>query len=275
MVFLSGGALILMAQAGLVRSVSADQQADAAESISVEEREPETRQDPGKSKAVEVLETPSADEAWRPILYVPPSRGQARHTAAGGTRAVSSPHGRVAVAVLAPPDHVALTTRAQPTLYWYVSTETAQRIDITLVDDDEIDPLLELTVPSPVAEGVHALALTDHGLDLERGHTYRWHVAVIQDAWRRSTDTLAEGFIERTEVSSSLEAALKEASRSGAADAAFAPYATSGIWYDAMDEVLSAMGEDPENPYLQRQRAALLEQIELNEVVRSAARDGY
>ena len=56
------------------------------------------------------------------------------------------------------------------------------------------------------------------------------------------------------------------------AHSAFAPYALSGIWYDAMDEVLTAIGEDPGNKRLRLQRAAMLEQAELGEIARYALR---
>lgn len=196
------------------------------------------------------------------VPYVPRERGRARHSAAGGTR-TQSRRGGLEVAVLAPAD-VALTTRAQPVLYWYVSESTDERIDITLTDDASIDPLLEMTVPPPVAAGIHALDLSAHGVSLEAGRTYRWNIAVVRDADRRSTDALAEGMIERTGTSPSLERSLAEASRR------FAPYALSGIWYDALAELRSALAANPDDRGLRRQEVALLEQIELPAVARYA-----
>ncbi len=216
-------------------------------------------------RAVEAKPPDTADE-WSPILYVPPNRGRALNTAAGGTRTLTTESGDVTVAVLAPRDHVAFTTRAQPTLYWFVSADTDQRIDLTLVDDDSIDPLLEMTVPAPVRRGIHSLVLAEFGLSLEPWKTYRWHVAIVQDAKRRSIDTLAEGFIERTGITASLERSLRGAST------AYGPYALSGIWYDAIDEVLSAIGKDPGNKRLRLQRAAMLEQAELGEIAEYALR---
>ena len=210
---------------------------------------------------------PEIVEEWTPVIYIPPSRGQARNQAAGGTRTLSNTTRAVRVALLAPKDHVALTTRAQPTLYWFVSADTAQRIDLTVVDDESIDPLLEMTLPGPITEGIHAFELSEVGLSLEPERTYRWHGAIVHDATRRSTDTLAEGFIERTRASEALEKSLLEAR------SRYAPYALSGIWYDAMDELLSAIALDPGNQRLLSQRVALLEQAELAEVASYARQD--
>ena len=187
-----------------------------------------------------------------------------RRTAAGGTRAIPGAGSAVQVAVLAPKDHVALTTRAQPVLYWYLSETTTARIDVTLIDEEGIDPLLEITVAGPVEAGIHSLDLSEHGITLSPGQTYRWHVALVQDARRRSTDTLAEGLIERTGVSAALSRSLRDAQNP------YAPYALSGIWYDAIAELRVALGEDPGNRQLLLQEVALLEQADLSQIARFA-----
>ena len=205
---------------------------------------------------------------WQPVVYVPPSRGRARHTAAGGTRTTRSPDVEARVHVLAPRDHVALTTRAQPTLYWFLSADTDQRIDITLVDDEAIDPLLEVTLPGPVHAGIHALVLSDLGLSLELGKVYHFYVSIVRDPKRRSADMLAETTIERIEASDDLESGLAGAAR------AYEPFARSGVWYDAIDSVLSAVAAEPDDARHSRQRAALLDQAGLVEVASYARQVG-
>ncbi len=197
-----------------------------------------------------------AQEGWSPALYVPPSRGQARHTAAGGTRG-SARTGSLELAVLAPSDHVALTTLAQPKLYWYVSESVVTRIDVTLVDDQAIDPLLELTLPTPVGPGIHELDLAAHGITLETGRVYSWHVALVRDEARRSSDLLTEGFIERRPDA--------HPSAHGS-DRAIADLAGSGYWYDAIERLRAEIAARPQDARLRRQQAALLEQVELGGV---------
>ena len=211
-----------------------------------------------KGSEADESKTEASDEPL--VLYMPRSRGQAKRSAAGGTRTASGSGAGLEIAILAPQDHIALTTRAQPTLYWFVSDRTDARIDITLVDPLAIDPLLEMTVDGPVEAGIHALDLAEHNLTLQPNRTYHWHVAVVQDASRRSTDTLVEGFIARTEVTSELERSLRDARQS------YAPYALSGIWYDAVAELRQAISEEPKNRRLKLQEIALLEQADLSVV---------
>ena len=224
----------------------------------VGERAVETAAEQAEEAIVPAVQTEGEPAAFPPVVaYVPPSRGRARQTAGAGTRSNASGE---RVAVLAPPDHVAFTTRAQPTLYWFVSEDTTTRIDLTLVDEDEIDPLLEITVPGPVTAGIHGLALSEVGVVLEPARTYRWYVTLVRDAERRSNDSVAGGAIERTQLSPDLERTLASTRFD------YAPLALSGIWYDAIDELLLALAERPEDERLRVQRAALLEQAELSEV---------
>lgn len=219
----------------------------------------------GKAERVESPGPKAAPRATgtRPnelVPYVPRSRGKARHTAAGGTRTASN-LGALELAVLAPAE-IALTTREQPVLYWYVSEATDARVDVTLADDEAIDPLLEITLPAPIEAGIHALDLSKHGVNLEAGRLYTWNVEVVQDAERRSSSLIASGLIERTSSTEKLERALRDAR------ARFAPYALSGIWYDAMAELRAALAANPADKRLRRQEIALLEQVDLPRVAR-------
>ena len=50
----------------------------------------------------------------------------------------------------------------------------------------------------------------------------------------------------------------------------FAPYALSGIWYDAISELQTAIGKDPGNRRLLLQEVTLLEQAALSSVAKYA-----
>ncbi len=250
------------ANQGVEEAARAKREAAEAVRIPAIDGASELGKERGRAGEAEEGASPDAAIDWSTINYIPPSRGKARDTAAGGTRGLNS--NGVSVAVLAPNRHVALTTRAQPTLYWFVSTDTDLRIDVTITDDEAIDPLLEMTVPAPVAAGIHAIDLASRGLTLEPGKVYQWNVAIVPDATRRAGDVLASGYIERTEVSPALERHLSEAPN------AYAPYALSGIWYDAMDELRSARTARPADRRLRLQEVALLEQAQLENVARYA-----
>ncbi len=230
-----------------------------------------TKGAPAKEQAKSAATSASpAPGSSAPMVYVPPSRGRARHTAGAGTRGVGSglPSGKPRVAVLAPLDHVGLTASAHPRLYWQLSEATATRIELTVVDDDAIEPLIELSLPGPVAAGLHALDLGALGVALEPDKTYRWFVAVVHDPRRRSRDELAEGAIERIEVPGAQRAAATAGEARGERAAAALrseslENARAGLWYDAFAVLEDAIERDPSNAGLRADRASLLAQANL------------
>lgn len=207
----------------------------------------------------------AAETASAPIVYVPPSRGRARHTAGAGTRGPTQSPPRVAV--LAPRDHVGLTASAHPRLYWHLAETTATRIELTVVDDEKVEPLLELSLPGPVHAGIHALDLGALGIALEAGKTYRWFVAVVHDPLRRSRDELAEGAIERIAATESGTSGGTDTSRrertSSDLRADALARAKAGFWYDALARLEDAIEQDPTDAALRADRTALLAQGQL------------
>ncbi|HSF01684.1 MAG TPA: DUF928 domain-containing protein, partial [Solirubrobacterales bacterium] len=123
-------------------------------------------------------------------VYKPPLRGAPRGRIGGGTRGVGTE--TLVLSVLAP-DHPGQTASEQPSLYWYISSPTAFPVELTLMDPRGTDPLLEAKVPGPIKAGLQRFDLAAHGVRLEPGVPYRWYVAVVLDADRRSKDVLAGG----------------------------------------------------------------------------------
>jgi hypothetical protein len=160
------------------------------------------------------------------------------------------------------PDHTGLTTQEQPTLYWYISTPTTHTIELTVISEHAVRPLLETQLPSPSQAGVQRLRLAEYGVRLAPGVQYRWFVALIPDADNRSRDVIASGSIERTALSAALQVQLTQA---GKADAPFI-YAQAGLWYDALAAISEQIEAAPANTLVQQQRAELLAQGELAEV---------
>ena len=195
-----------------------------------------------------------------PVVYVPPLRGAPSFRVVAATRGRSS---RVFLATLAP-DHAGWTTRAQPTLYWYVSEPVDGLVELTIVDDEAIDPLLEICLHGPLRAGVQAFDLEKQGITLTTGKGYLWSVSIIHDAEQRSKDTFAEGAITRVEPSASLEASLEAAER----DERPGLLAGAGFWYDAVDEISRLAAEDsPDANRWRRERVELLEQVGIGALV--------
>jgi Domain of Unknown Function (DUF928) len=157
------------------------------------------------------------------------------------------------------PDHSGLTVREQPSLYWVISNPTSLAVELTITDPRAAEPLLETKIPGPIRAGLHRVRLEDHGVKLDPGVSYRWYVAVIPDARRRSKDILAGGIIERVgptgELRDRLAAARPEELPS--------VYAEAGLWYDALAVSSELIERSPGEEGLRRQRAVLLSQVGL------------
>jgi hypothetical protein len=207
------------------------------------------QQKPADSKASEAKAAPAPE-------YKPPMRGAPGGRVGGGTRGT----GREAfiLSVLAP-NHTGLTISEQPVLYWFISSASSLPVEITVVDPQKSEPLLELQVKPPIVQGVHRIRLADHGVRLERGVVYQWYVAVMPDAGRRSKDILAGGTIERVPAPGDLAARLAQAPK---ADQPVV-YAEASLWYDAIAAFGELIDAAPQDRGLLERRSALLRQVGL------------
>ena len=212
--------------------------------------------------------TGSADAQQKPadgkasgqtLVYKPPLRGAPGGRVGGGTRGTGRES--FVLSVLAP-NHTGLTSSEQPTLFWFISHPSSYPVELTLVEPDKTEPLIELRLQPPVAAGVHRLRLSDHNVRLAAGTPYQWYVAVVPDGARRSKDILAGGMIER--VSSPAELAQKAATASRAQLPAL--YAEAGLWYDAIGTLSELLEQTPNDAALLDQRSALLRQIGLPDI---------
>jgi len=166
--------------------------------------------------------------------------------------------------VLAPADHVGLTIDEQPSLYWYLSGAVTCPIAVTLIDEQTVQPLLEITLSPPVSPGVQRLRLADHNLHLLPGVHYKWSVALVPDPNERSKDLITGTAIERIEPTDPLRAQLAQA------DTATLPtlYAEAGLWYDALTALSDLIEGAPDDAVLRQQRTSLLGQVGLRDIVR-------
>lgn len=160
---------------------------------------------------------------------------------------------------LGAPNHTGLTTSPQPVLYWFISSPSSLPVELTLVDPQKTDPLVELHIKPPISPGVHRVRLADHGVRLEPGIAYQWYVAVVPDTGRRSKDILAGGAIERVAPPDDLAAKLAQASKADQPSV----YAGASLWYDALAALGELIDEAPGNWALREQRSALLQQVGL------------
>jgi hypothetical protein len=207
-----------------------------------------------------LAQSSAADKSEAAATYKPPLRGAPLTRVGGGTRGVGNV---LAVNVLAPGD-TGYTTQEKPTIYWFASQPIDKPVEITITStaslQDAATPVFEITLQPPIAKGIHAFRLADHGIALKPGVEYQWFVAVVRNPAQRSNDVLAGGTIKRV-TDSPVQAQLKQASPAQAA----ALYAEAGIWYDAIDQLSRQISADQSNRELRERRAALLEQVGLRE----------
>jgi hypothetical protein len=153
-------------------------------------------------------------------------------------------------------------------LYWYLSKPTSYPVEFTISDDRGRQPLLERRLSGPVQPGVQRVRLADYGVRLAVGVPYRWSIALVVDPGNRSRDIIAGGTIERIAPPEALRADLAQASQAQA----FHIYAEAGLWYDALSTISDLIDAAPNNLLLRRQRASLLEQVNLGEVAQDDTR---
>jgi hypothetical protein len=196
------------------------------------------------------------------LTYRPPLRGAPATRVGGGTRSVGARP--VTLSVLAP-NETGYTTRDNPTVYWYVSETLTNPVEFTLTISEPLQhatpPALEITIQPPIAKGVHALRLADHGVTLKPGVEYQWFVAVVANPAQRSSDVVAGAAIQRVTNTDLVQSRLKQAPQQNWA----AVYAESGIWYDAIEELSRQISTNPADARLRQLRAGLLEQVGLKE----------
>ena len=189
--------------------------------------------------------------------YKLPMRGAPASRIGGGTRgpAADSP----AVTVFAP-DHTGLTVNPQPTLYWHLSKQAPVQIELTLIDEAGVKPLIEKVEKSPLSPGIHALSLKDAGVKLSPDVEYRWHVALIFDPKMRSSDVTSSGTIKLVAAPAGLQGKVADVRSAPAA------YAGEGLWYDSIESLMRLIQASPDDAKLKSQLDALLAQVGLAQV---------
>lgn len=165
------------------------------------------------------------------------------------------------------PNHTALTTHEQPSLFWYQTGPAKTRFELTLTEPKNPKPLLKVATDKADG-GIHRVSLAKHGVSLKPGISYKWTIAWVPDPANRSQDVIASGAIRRIEPEAKLTAALADVK--GIEKAAV--YAQHGIWYEALETVSNEIDAAPKNKDLRAQRAALLQQAGLKEAAASERR---
>ena len=211
---------------------------------------------PGAIRAEDTTASPAKPATPPPVIYKAAKGSAPAARVTGGSR--GSGDLAVTLDVLAP-DDTGLTTQEQPSLFWYQSKAAKARFELTLVEDDKVKPVLQVTVDQAGKAGIQRLKLADHGVKLTPGVEYQWVIALVTDPNNRSSDLVASGFIKRIEPPAELKAKLAGASPASLPSI----YAEAGIWHDALGSLSDLIDAQPDNQALRSQRTDLLRQVGL------------
>lgn len=200
----------------------------------------------------------SPTPALTKLLYKPPAgAGNIPARVSGGARG----GGTDAVLIAVVPNHVALTTQAQPSLFWFQSKPAKAKFEVTVVEPKKAKPLLSLTAPEANKPGIHRVKLAKYKVELQPDVAYEWSVAIVPDAENRSRDVIAKGVIKRINPPGDLANRVAQMGDVERAEA----YGQAGIWYDAFESVSNAIEAHPDDASLRAQRVSLLQQVGLSE----------
>jgi uncharacterized protein DUF928 len=190
------------------------------------------------------------------LKFLPPATGTPSVRVTGGSR--GSGDATITLDVLAP-DEIGITTQEQPSLFWFQSKPADARFELTLLQENKVKPLVQVTVERSSKAGIQRLRLADQGAKLTPGVEYQWVVALINDPNNRSSDLVASGVIKRVEPSAELKEKIAKATPANLASV----YAEAGIWYDALGVLSDQIDKEPANKALRETRADLLRQVGL------------
>lgn len=191
-------------------------------------------------------------------VYIPPMRGAPVARVGGGTRGVGDDLPYVSVVT---PEDTGYTSTPQPVLYWYLSEPVDTRFEFALINDDEIEPILEIATEREMQKGLNFLDMAEQGVSLKPGVIYQWSVALVGQQEKRSSDIVSSGTIELVELNDEQRAALAQADSAESV----VIFAREGYWYDAFAGLSRLIDADPGNQELVAQRTALLRQVGLDE----------
>jgi hypothetical protein len=190
------------------------------------------------------------------VKFRPPTTGAPSVRVTGGSR--GSGDTTTTLDVLAP-DDIGVTTQEQPSLFWFQSKPAEAKFELTLLQENQAKPLVQVMVERSTEAGIQRLKLSDHGVKLTPGVEYQWVVALITDPDNRSSDLVASGVIKRVEPTADLKGKIAKATP------AYLPsvYAEEGIWYDALSVLSDQIEAHPDDKALRDTRADLLRQVGL------------
>ena len=209
--------------------------------------------------AADAVRPPAAGEQ---LTYRPPLRGAPAKRVGGATRAMFEAKSPITVIA---PNHVGLTLRDQPTVYWHSAQPSAGRMVFRLIALDTATTVDERPLPESTCTGFYRASLAGSAVTLKPDVNYRWQVAVMATDPQLSY-SVASGAIRFTTT---------DAPPAGLATQSPAErrklLAEAGIWYDTVDELMAAPNSPGANASLPATLGNLLGQVGISDQLAKSA----
>jgi Domain of Unknown Function (DUF928) len=168
----------------------------------------------------------------------------------GGSRGENCVAKRYPLTALVPKSNIALTTVANPTLYFYIPQNQAPELELVIQDENDEDVYKQSYKPNGNS-GVVGISLPSN--TLTKGQKYRWNFSIVCNTQDRSLDKLVQGAIQRVD-NSSLMSKLEKASPQERLNL----FAEAGIWQDALDTLAKLRYSRPQDTALKADWQTLL-----------------
>ncbi len=192
------------------------------------------------------------------IAYRPPNRGAPRTTVGAGSRGCPQSL-NVTLKLLAPTDHVGLTSSSRPSFAWYVSDTSPVPVEFALVEPGQAKPILVKKLQADKA-GIMQLDLPQDVPGLLPEKEYRWSVSLVCNPIRRSNDVYAQSWIKFSPKG--VTGATSDSLPQGTVPIEQAQtFANNGYWYDALKTINDAQKTQPNDASIAMVQKELLAQI--------------
>lgn len=225
------------------------------------------------------------------IRFVPPVNKNPRQSQGSGSRGCSNESltGNLVTLLVPSKDYVGQTISGRPTFFWYLSRPVTVPMQFTLVEDKVGGKTIfkkQIDSPQP---GIIQLEFPKNQPELVSGKNYRWTVTLMCNSRKPSANRFFFSFIQRIPTSADLEQQLAATASIPNSPAPIVPsgnasgernvslktlrdrasiYARSGLWYDAIATLSTALQLNPKNSSVQDDFLSLLDQVGLSEVAK-------
>jgi Domain of Unknown Function (DUF928) len=174
------------------------------------------------------------------------STGRPGQQTAGESRG-NCPNATDSLRAILPVSHSGKTTTGYPSFWFYVpdTSEQVNQVEFVLQNEARED-ILRSPVKLKDTPGYNHFSLPKTASPLKVGKWYRWYVKVYCDSQLASSQ-FVQGWINRMPVDSDLYLELQNPTRQS-----YLIYGSRGIWYDAINELLSLYTLEPSNMALEQ-----------------------